>query len=57
MRVGPLKSYVVADASAHMLAWPHVAFSHQVEVESYFGAAKVALGILPDRRSWVSEVT
>jgi len=40
-----------------MLAWLHAAFSHGVEVESYLDAAEGVLRILPDRRSWVSEVT
>jgi organic hydroperoxide reductase OsmC/OhrA len=57
VRLDPLKSYVATVASAHMLAWLHAAFSHGVEVESYLDAAEGVLSILPDRRSWVSEVT
>ncbi|EQD25773.1 OsmC/Ohr family protein [mine drainage metagenome] len=57
VRLDPLKSYVETVASAHMLAWLHAAFSHGVEVESYLDAAEGVPSILPDRRSWVSEVT
>ena len=57
VRLDPLKSYVATVASAHMLAWLHAAFRHGVEVESYLDAAEGVLSILPDRRSWVSEVT
>ena len=57
VRLDPLKSFVATVASAHMLAWLHAAFSHGVEVERYLDAAEGVLSILPDRRSWVSEVT
>ncbi len=57
VRLDPLKSFVATAASAHMLAWLHAAFSHGVEVERYLDAAESVLSILPDRRSWVSEVT
>ena len=56
VRLDSLKSYVATVASAHMLAWLHAAFSHGVEVERYLDAAEGVLSILPDRRSWVSEV-
>ena len=56
VRLDPLKSYVATVASAHMLAWLHAAFSHGVEVERYLDPAEGVLSILPDRRSWVSEV-
>ena len=56
VRLDPLKSYAATVASAHMLAWLHAAFSHGVEVERYLDPAECVLSILPDRRSWVSEV-
>ena len=56
VRLDPLKSYVAPVASAHMLARLHAAFSHGVEVERYLDPAEGVLSILPDRRSWVSEV-
>lgn len=40
-RLDPLKSYVATISSAHMLAWLHAAFSHEVEVESYLDMAEV----------------
>jgi organic hydroperoxide reductase OsmC/OhrA len=55
-RIDPLKSYVATISSAHMLAWLHVAFSHEAEVESYIDAAEGVLGDLPEGRCWVSEV-
>jgi organic hydroperoxide reductase OsmC/OhrA len=55
-RLDPLKSYVATIASAHMLAWLHVAFSHKVEVEKYLDTAEGAVSVLPDGRCWVSEV-
>ena len=56
VRLDPLKSFVATVASAHMLAWLHAAFSHGVEVEKYLDTAEGVLSILPDRRSWVSEI-
>lgn len=56
-RLDPLKSYVATIASAHMLAWLHAAFSHDVEVERYLDTTEGVLSLLPDGRSWVSEVT
>jgi organic hydroperoxide reductase OsmC/OhrA len=55
-RLDPLKSYVATISSAHMLAWLHAAFSHEVEVESYLDAAEGVMSRLPEGRSWVSEV-
>ena len=55
-RLDPLKSYVATIASAHMLAWLHVAFSHEVEVEKYLDTAEGVVTGLPDGRCWVSEV-
>ncbi len=55
-RLDPLKSYVATIASAHMLAWLHAAFSHEVEVESYLDKTEGVLSALPDGRCWVSEV-
>jgi organic hydroperoxide reductase OsmC/OhrA len=55
-RLDPLKSYVATIASAHMLAWLHVAFSHEVEVEKYLDTAEGVVTVLPDGRCWVSEV-
>jgi organic hydroperoxide reductase OsmC/OhrA len=55
-RLDPLKSYVATIASAHMLAWLHVAFSHEVEVEKYLDTAEGVVTTLPDGRCWVSEV-
>jgi organic hydroperoxide reductase OsmC/OhrA len=55
-RLDPLKSYVATIASAHMLAWLHAAFSHEVEVESYLDKSEGVLSALPDGRCWVSEV-
>ena len=55
-RLDPLKSYVATIASAHMLAWLHVAFSHEVEVAKYLDTAEGLVTVLPDGRCWVSEV-
>jgi hypothetical protein len=33
-RLDPLKSYVATIASAHMLAWLHAAFSHEVHMRN-----------------------
>jgi organic hydroperoxide reductase OsmC/OhrA len=55
-RLDPLKSYVATIASAHMLAWLHAAFSHEVEVEKYLDAAEGVVSVLPEGRCWVSEV-
>lgn len=55
-RLDPLKSYVATISSAHMLAWLHAAFSHEVEVESYLDRAEGVMRLLPDGRSWVGEV-
>lgn len=55
-RLDPLKSYVATISSAHMLAWLHAAFSHEVEVESYLDRAEGVMSLLPEGRSWVSEV-
>lgn len=55
-RLDPLKSYVATIASAHMLAWLHAAFSHEVEVESYLDMTEGVLSALPEGRFWVSEV-
>lgn len=55
-RMDPLKSYVATISSAHMLAWLHAAFSHEVEVESYLDMAEGVVSGLPEGRSWVSEV-
>jgi organic hydroperoxide reductase OsmC/OhrA len=52
----PLKSYVAAIASAHMLAWLHAAFSHEVEVEKCLDTAEGVVSALPEGRCWVSEV-
>jgi organic hydroperoxide reductase OsmC/OhrA len=54
-RLDPLKSYVATIASAHMLAWLHVAFSHEVEVEKYLDTAEGVVTALPDGRCWISE--
>ena len=55
-RLDPLKSYVATIASAHMLAWLHAAFSHEVEVEKYLDTAEGVVSGLPEGRCWVSEV-
>jgi organic hydroperoxide reductase OsmC/OhrA len=55
-RLDPLKSYVATISSAHMLAWLHAAFSHGAEVESYLDTTEGILSLLPEGRSWVSEV-
>lgn len=55
-KLDPLKSYVATIASAHMLAWLHAAFGHEVEVESYLDGAEGVLSPLPEGRCWVSEV-
>jgi hypothetical protein len=48
-RLDPLKSYVATIASAHMLAWLHAAFSHEVEVEKYLDTAEGMVSGLPVR--------
>jgi organic hydroperoxide reductase OsmC/OhrA len=55
-RLDPLKSYVATIASAHMSAWLHVAFSHEVEVEKYLDTTEGVVTALPDGRCWISEV-
>ena len=55
-RMDALKSYVATISSAHMLAWLHAAFSHEVEVESYLDMAEGVVSGLPEGRSWVREV-
>jgi organic hydroperoxide reductase OsmC/OhrA len=55
-RLDPLKSYVATIASAHMLAWLHVAFSHEVEVESYLDTAEGVLTEQSEGLCWISEV-
>jgi organic hydroperoxide reductase OsmC/OhrA len=55
-RMDALKSYVATISSAHMLAWLHAAFSHEVEVESYLDMAEGVVSSLPEGRCWVSEV-
>ena len=50
-RLDPLKSFVATVASAHMLSWLHVAFSHGAEVESYLDMAEGVLAKLPDDQS------
>ena len=55
-RLDPLKSFVATVASAHMLSWLHVAFSHGAEVESYLDMAEGVLAKLPDDQSWISEI-
>lgn len=55
-RLDPLKSYVATIASAHMLAWLHAAFSHEVEVEKYLDTAEGVVSALPEGRCWVAEV-
>ena len=55
-RMDALKSYVATISSAHMLAWLHAAFSHEVEVESYLDVAEGVVSGLPEGRCWVREV-
>ncbi len=55
-RLDPLKSFVATVASAHMLSWLHVAFSHGAEVESYLDLAEGTLAKLADDQSWISEI-
>ncbi len=55
-RLDPLKAYVAMISSAHMLAWLHAAFSHDVEVESYLDTAEGVMGDLSEGLFWVSEV-
>jgi organic hydroperoxide reductase OsmC/OhrA len=56
VRLDPLKSYVATISSAHMLEWLHAAFSHGTEMESYLDMAEGVMSVLPDGRSWASEV-
>jgi hypothetical protein len=39
-----------------MLAWLHVAFSHEVEVEKSLDTTEGVVTALPDGRCWISEV-
>lgn len=55
-RLDPLKSFVATVASAHMLSWLRVAFSHGAEVESYLDMAEGVLAKLSGEQSWISEI-
>jgi organic hydroperoxide reductase OsmC/OhrA len=55
-RFDPEKSFVATIASAHMLSWLHIAFSYEIEVESYRDTAVGVLSELSPQEYWISEV-